>query len=98
MPSRQSMAASPAAETMTTSSDSTTRGSTWAAASLILRESSATRETRSPVPVTSMRWDSKLSAERSEEHTSELQSRFDLVCRLLLEKTNITHHVRVQYT
>src|SRR5207249_6955458 len=32
---------------------------------------------------------------RSEEHTSELQSRFDLVCRLLLEKkktiiTNIT--------
>src|SRR5699024_11929935 len=28
--------------------------------------------------------------ERSEEHTSELQSRFDLVCRLLLEKkTNI---------
>src|SRR5207249_6040788 len=33
---------------------------------------------------------------RSEEHTSELQSRFDLVCRLLLEKkknryNNITH-------
>src|SRR5207249_8211199 len=27
---------------------------------------------------------------RSEEHTSELQSRFDLVCRLLLEKKN-TH-------
>src|SRR5207249_8295840 len=26
------------------------------------------------------------SAMRSEEHTSELQSRFDLVCRLLLEK------------
>src|SRR5207249_9995879 len=24
---------------------------------------------------------------RSEEHTSDLQSRFDLVCRLLLEKT-----------
>src|SRR5699024_11367360 len=30
-------------------------------------------------------------AERSEEHTSELQSRFDLVCRLLLEKKNQTH-------
>src|SRR5437868_9679284 len=31
---------------------------------------------------------------RSEEHTSELQSRFDLVCRLLLEKKNtkITNH------
>src|SRR5699024_11309330 len=28
----------------------------------------------------------KNSADRSEEHTSELQSRFDLVCRLLLEK------------
>src|SRR5207249_9268120 len=26
---------------------------------------------------------------RSEEHTSELQSRFDLVCRLLLEKKTI---------
>src|SRR5699024_11713571 len=26
---------------------------------------------------------------RSEEHTSELQSRFDIVCRLLLEKKNI---------
>src|SRR5207249_10508212 len=26
------------------------------------------------------------SKPRSEEHTSELQSRFDLVCRLLLEK------------
>src|SRR5437868_12458100 len=28
---------------------------------------------------------------RSEEHTSELQSRFDLVCRLLLEKKKIKH-------
>src|SRR5438874_4353147 len=27
---------------------------------------------------------------RSEEHTSELQSRRDLVCRLLLEKKNMT--------
>src|SRR5438067_9754480 len=27
-----------------------------------------------------------ITAMRSEEHTSELQSRFDLVCRLLLEK------------
>src|SRR5699024_11843079 len=35
--------------------------------------------------------------DRSEEHTSELQSRFDLVCRLLLEKkkedkTTTTHN------
>src|SRR5438067_10185551 len=28
---------------------------------------------------------------RSEEHTSELQSRFDLVCRLLLEKKKTKH-------
>src|SRR2546429_4407297 len=28
---------------------------------------------------------------RSEEHTSELQSRLHLVCRLLLEKKNISH-------
>src|SRR5207249_5411188 len=31
---------------------------------------------------------SSLDKLRSEEHTSELQSRFDLVCRLLLEKKN----------
>src|SRR5690349_24908213 len=30
-------------------------------------------------------------AARSEEHTSELQSRRDLVCRLLLEKKNCMH-------
>src|SRR5207249_8513056 len=29
---------------------------------------------------------------RSEEHTSELQSRFDLVCRLLLEKKKKYEH------
>src|SRR5437868_11074745 len=30
---------------------------------------------------------------RSEEHTSELQSRFDLVCRLLLEKKKPESHL-----
>src|SRR5207249_6833071 len=30
--------------------------------------------------------DPAIEVKRSEEHTSELQSRFDLVCRLLLEK------------
>src|SRR2546429_5106856 len=36
---------------------------------------------------------------RSEEHTSELQSRLHLVCRLLLEKTNgaRTVHARARY-
>src|SRR5437868_12534563 len=33
-----------------------------------------------------------MGAKRSEEHTSELQSRFDLVCRLLLEKKNTTYN------
>src|SRR3982750_5041960 len=32
---------------------------------------------------------------RSEEHTSELQSRSDLVCRLLLEKKKKTHGLGV---
>src|SRR5699024_12412230 len=32
-------------------------------------------------------------SKRSEEHTSELQSRFDLVCRLLLEKKKRSVHV-----
>src|SRR5699024_12820718 len=31
-------------------------------------------------------WAWTVTGSRSEEHTSELQSRFDLVCRLLLEK------------
>src|SRR5699024_12639651 len=38
---------------------------------------------------------------RSEEHTSELQSRFDLVCRLLLEKKKTKRRIRrtrVQHT
>src|SRR5438034_8103983 len=33
--------------------------------------------------------DAAAEAERSEEHTSELQSHSDLVCRLLLEKKKI---------
>src|SRR3712207_7277352 len=33
--------------------------------------------------------------ERSEEHTSELQSRQYLVCRLLLEKKNINDYIQL---
>src|SRR5437868_11839694 len=36
-----------------------------------------------------------MQVERSEEHTSELQSRFDLVCRLLLEKKKRVEQVCV---
>src|SRR5438067_9266752 len=35
---------------------------------------------------------------RSEEHTSELQSRFDLVCRLLLEKKKFYTLQEISYT
>src|SRR5699024_11552254 len=34
---------------------------------------------------------------RSEEHTSELQSRFDLVCRLLLEKKKSKKYNMITY-
>src|SRR5699024_11446939 len=34
---------------------------------------------------------------RSEEHTSELQSRFDLVCRLLLEKNKFYTHIKPRH-
>src|SRR3712207_8045485 len=40
---------------------------------------------RAPTPETDMAY-SNFSSSRSEEHTSELQSRQYLVCRLLLEK------------
>src|SRR2546430_5371431 len=36
---------------------------------------------------------SPASTTRSEEHTSELQSQSNLVCRLLLEKKKNRHHV-----
>src|SRR5699024_12217454 len=39
-------------------------------------------------PTTARSTASPTTSKRSEEHTSELQSRFDLVCRLLLEKKN----------
>src|SRR5260370_22683348 len=40
-------------------------------------------------PTPAQRWSGpSTSAERSEEHTSELQSHLNLVCRLLLEKKN----------
>src|SRR5438132_10888503 len=34
-------------------------------------------------------WSEPITSARSEEHTSELQSHSDLVCRLLLEKKNV---------
>src|SRR3989440_2119595 len=43
------------------------------------------------MPSSACDWSSDVcSSDRSEEHTSELQSRSDLVCRLLLEKKKNT--------
>src|SRR6266568_4959190 len=42
----------------------------------------------SPSPSTTWRRCRSIRCRRSEEHTSELQSQFQLVCRLLLEKKN----------
>src|SRR5690349_22540122 len=54
------------------------------------RRSAARSADAAPSAVPSRAWTasswSRDSAPRSEEHTSELQSRRDLVCRLLLEK------------
>src|SRR5207249_12212577 len=36
------------------------------------------------------RFHDRIEVPRSEEHTSELQSRFELVCRLLLEKKKLS--------
>src|SRR3712207_7913469 len=48
------------------------------------------REPRAPAAVPGGRSRSRSSRRRSEEHTSELQSRQYLVCRLLLEKKKKT--------
>src|SRR5207249_5566200 len=64
----------------------------------ILNDSSKIRRTSAvPIDLHNFRWPQpkwrwrtvgliSKTSNRSEEHTSELQSRFDLVCRLLLEK------------
>src|SRR2546421_3951245 len=56
------------------------RGSVTTPASWVALDSSC-----DTVAIRSVGW-SRLASTRSEEHTSELQSRSDLVCRLLLEK------------
>src|SRR5699024_11740529 len=55
---------------------------------------SLARTARGSVP-SSLSSDEATCRERSEEHTSELQSRFDLVCRLLLEKKKTTVKVTI---
>src|SRR3712207_8252882 len=54
-----------------------------------------TRPASSPAPGYTSSGD---AGKRSEEHTSELQSRQYLVCRLLLEKKNISLYFTYQQT
>src|SRR5690349_23183753 len=65
----------------------------------IVCRSAQTASTSSPVIVwiRSSQWvpmSATARSARSEEHTSELQSRRDLVCRLLLEKKKVGHRAR----
>src|SRR5699024_11310186 len=60
--------------------------STW-----LIRKSPAPRAANTSSPA--VRFKSGAILNRSEEHTSELQSRFDLVCRLLLEKKKQKHNI-----
>src|SRR5438105_9536440 len=52
----------------------------------ILDQATLRRTRRGRLGCGARSWDFRRHAHRSEEHTSELQSRVDLVCRLLLEK------------
>src|SRR3989440_926326 len=50
------------------------------------------------MPSSACDWSSDVcSSDRSEEHTSELQSRSDLVCRLLLEKKKKQNSTSMRY-
>src|SRR2546421_9533858 len=49
------------------------------------------RVTKTSASSLPLRYCSRILSARSEEHTSELQSRSDLVCRLLLEKKKTLH-------
>src|SRR5690349_24122548 len=56
--------------------------STWGSARARVLATTSTRRPCATRPSTRATWE---GSRRSEEHTSELQSRRDLVCRLLLE-------------
>src|SRR5256884_6960135 len=53
---------------------------------------------RSPLPSGATAKSDGKNSRRSEEHTSELQSRLHLVCRLLLEKKKKPTYTRNDYT
>src|SRR5690606_31315928 len=63
----------------------------------VLKNGTHCSSTKTASPVRGLRPEREgrfLTEKRSEEHTSELQSRENLVCRLLLEKKNTPSHHR----
>src|SRR5690606_41762586 len=67
----------------------------WLSYQRTLRSTARTSSPRRSAPARSYADVKQVRAERSEEHTSELQSRENLVCRLLLEKKKKAHCERV---
>src|SRR5205807_3700477 len=63
-----------------------------------LRAKSGARRRRSPASPQRPRPVSRQTARRSEEHTSELQSPCNLVCRLLLEKKKKKKNIKLEIT
>src|SRR3712207_8218841 len=71
------------------------RSSAWPSAfSISVSSGSASAMAKTALPERATR--TKVSPIRSEEHTSELQSRQYLVCRLLLEKKKKKHKIILQ--
>src|SRR5207248_9485829 len=62
-----------------------------AACALLRRLGKATRVLVVTPASLKTEWEEQIQRFRSEEHTSELQSPYDLVCRLLLEKKKKKH-------
>src|SRR2546428_9969584 len=57
----------------------------------VVRSTPAMRAAFDMFPLARLTSQVRYCRSKSEEHTSELQSRSDLVCRLLLEKKKYTH-------
>src|SRR5689334_24012333 len=64
------------------------RRALWRCAARLAHSRTGHTEPRPPPPLP--RSHRKPTTSRSEEHTSELQSQFHFVCRLLLEKKKVT--------
>src|SRR3989449_3537339 len=79
--------------TMRPSASTTSRASTCCAVTPYLRQCGPPAFSATLPPIVHAVW---LDGSRSEEHTSELQSRLHLVCRLLLEKKKKKERLRLE--